>query len=134
MSEKNQRERAALTAAMDRLLAGKPLRVDPGVLTQTALAADAGLHRSRLVNVHTDLRDEFEARKKAATTINPMEQRLRAEIAALKKSQEQLRQERDSWKATATTFARGIQVLRAELADAKKSSSRQVARLDDYRA
>jgi chromosome segregation ATPase len=130
MNDKYKRERASLIAAMDRLLAGTPLRAAPGALTQTALAIEAGLHRSRLVNVHTDLRDQFEARKNAAGRgLSPAEERLNDRVAKLEQERDRLRGERDSWKAAAETFARAIQVLRAELDDARKRDGGTVVRL-----
>jgi chromosome segregation ATPase len=130
MNDKHKRERASLIAAMDRVLAGTPLRAEVGALTQTALAIEAGLHRSRLVNVHTDLRDQFEARKKAAGRgLSPAEERLNDRVAKLEQERDRLRGERDSWKAAAETFARAIQVLRAELDDARKRDGGTVVRM-----
>jgi hypothetical protein len=56
-------DRAAITAAADRLLAGTPLRSASGSLTQTELIAEAGLRRD-IVYAHRDLVDQFKARVK----------------------------------------------------------------------
>ncbi|WP_036526277.1 hypothetical protein [Nocardia sp. NRRL WC-3656] len=56
-----------LLAAMDRLLAGKPLR-STGRLSISQLAVEAGLERWRLTHQHTDLKELFQARVKAAQT------------------------------------------------------------------
>ena len=48
-------ERKAITAVMQRLLAGKPLRAS-GELTIVALAAEAGLKRNKLTHKHVDLK------------------------------------------------------------------------------
>jgi hypothetical protein len=50
--------RNQIRAAMDRLLAGTPLRSD-GALTIVALAAEAGIERHILTHRHTDLKEEF---------------------------------------------------------------------------
>jgi hypothetical protein len=52
------RERGQIHAAMDRLLAGTPLRSD-GALTVVSLAAEADVKRHVLTHRHTDLKDEF---------------------------------------------------------------------------
>lgn len=57
-------ERAALTAAADRLLAGTPLHPRTGKLTATELVAESGLRRDVLYE-HRDLLDQFKARVKA---------------------------------------------------------------------
>ncbi|MBF6439655.1 hypothetical protein [Nocardia cyriacigeorgica] len=57
--------RKKLLAAMDRLLAGKPLR-STGRLSVSQLAVEAGLERWRLTHQHTDLKELFQARVKAA--------------------------------------------------------------------
>ncbi|WP_433206677.1 hypothetical protein ACQP1G_20495 [Nocardia sp. CA-107356] len=56
--------RKKLLAAMDRLLAGKPLR-STGRLSVSQLAVEAGLERWRLTHQHTDLKELFQARVKA---------------------------------------------------------------------
>jgi len=115
MTDKSRRERQAISAAIERVLAGTPRYAKPGVLTQTAVAQEAQLHRSRLVNVHTDLRDLFEARKAAQSSISASEQKLHAKIADLKAKNAALRVERDTWKDTANVFARAIQVLQTQI-------------------
>ena len=53
-------ERAAITAAAARLLAGTPLRTTSGKLTATELIAESGLRRDVLYE-HRDLLDGFKA-------------------------------------------------------------------------
>ncbi len=53
-------ERAAITAAAARLLAGTPLRATSGRLTATELATESGLRRDVLYE-HRDLLDNFKA-------------------------------------------------------------------------
>ncbi|MFI7643547.1 hypothetical protein [Nonomuraea sp. NPDC049400] len=64
MSDKE--ERAAITAAMSRLLAGTPLR-SSGRLDIVTLAIEAGLKRNKLTHKHKDLKDLFYAQVKAQT-------------------------------------------------------------------
>jgi AcrR family transcriptional regulator len=53
--------RAAILAAMDRLLAGTPQRSE-GRLSVSQLAAEADVKRWYLTHQHTDLKDLFQAR------------------------------------------------------------------------
>jgi hypothetical protein len=60
-------ERSAISAAMHRLLAGKPVR-SSGALDIVTLAAEAGLKRNKLTHKHKDLKDLFYAEVKAAVS------------------------------------------------------------------
>lgn len=93
-------ERTAITAAMRRLLAGKPLQ-SSGDLTVVALADEAGLRRNKLTHKHTDLKDLFYAEVKARNGIPFSEVKLRGQITAL-----QARIERPG--GNATTAARRL--------------------------
>jgi hypothetical protein len=81
-----------IRAAMDRLLAGAPLRSD-GALTIVALAAEAGIKRHILTHRHTDLKDEFYARVRAQNRIPDSEKRLRDELEATRRRLADLRQQ-----------------------------------------
>jgi len=106
-------ERTAITAAMQRLLAGRPLR-SSGDLTVVSLAEEAGLRRNKLTHKHTDLRDLFYAEVKARNGIPASEIKLREQITALKARIESLRQERDDYRAATEAFARAINALTVE--------------------
>ena len=54
--------RRTIRDAMDRLLAGNPIRSD-GKLTVKSLAAEAGVKRWVLTHQHTDLQQEFHDRR-----------------------------------------------------------------------
>jgi hypothetical protein len=97
-------ERNAITAAMQRLLEGKPLR-SSGDLTIVALAAEVGLRRNKLTHKHTDLKDLFYAEVKARKGIPASEIKLREQITGLKARIERLRQERDDYRAATEAFA-----------------------------
>lgn len=131
--DKAERERQAILAAIDRVLAGTTRYAEPGALTQTAVAQEAQLHRSRLVNIHTDLRDLFEARKAAQFSISASERKLRAKLVDLEAKNATLRSERDSWKETATVFARAIQVLQTQLRHHSGGTPPNVTKLPDRR-
>jgi hypothetical protein len=73
------RERGQISAAMDRLLAGTPLRSD-GALTVVSLAVEADVKRHVLTHRHTDLKDEFYARVRAQGHVPASEQELRDEL------------------------------------------------------
>src|SRR5258708_292633 len=60
----DENERKAITEAMQRLLAGKPLR-SSGRLDIVTLAEEAGLKRNKLTHKHTDLKDLFNAERRA---------------------------------------------------------------------
>ncbi len=111
MSDDDERE--AITAAMQRLLAGRPLR-SSGDLTIVALADEAGLRRNKLTHKHTDLKDLFYAEVKARNGIPAGETKLRERISALEARIASLRQERDDCRAAAETFARAVHVLTVE--------------------
>jgi hypothetical protein len=72
-------ERDEISAAIDRLLAGTPLRSN-GDLTVVSLAQEAGVKRHVLTHKHTDLKDEFYARIRAVNHATPAEQKLRDEL------------------------------------------------------
>jgi hypothetical protein len=57
--------RKKILAAMDRLLDGNPLR-STGRLSISQLAIEAGVARWRLTHQHLDLKEQFQARIKAA--------------------------------------------------------------------
>ena len=61
-------ERAAITAAADRLLAGTPLHSTTGKLTRTELIAESQLRRD-VVYEHRDLVDAFTAQVRAQLTV-----------------------------------------------------------------
>ncbi|MFE2558307.1 hypothetical protein ACFXGT_20215 [Streptomyces sp. NPDC059352] len=56
--------RNAITAGMDRLLAGTPLR-STGRLSVSQLAVEASVKRWHLTHQHLDLKELFQARVKA---------------------------------------------------------------------
>lgn len=57
--------RAKIIAAMDRLLAGTPLR-STGRLSVSQLAVEAGVGRWHLTHQHLDLKEQFQARVASA--------------------------------------------------------------------
>jgi hypothetical protein len=79
------RERGQIHAAMDRLLAGTPLRSD-GALTVVSLAVEADVKRHVLTHRNTDLKDEFYARVRAQGRVPASEQELRDELKAARRS------------------------------------------------
>jgi chromosome segregation ATPase len=106
-------ERKAITAAMHRLLAGKPLR-SSGSLDIVTLADEAGLKRNKLTHKHTDLKDQFYAERRSRNGVPDNEIKLRDEVAALKDKIKSLREERDDYRAASETFARAVNVLTVE--------------------
>lgn len=118
MNPKHQAERQALRTAIDTILAGPPEH-----WTQTAVAKQAGLHRSRLAIVYTDLNDLFKAKRAAQSSISEREQKLHDDITSLQQQVQTLRDERDRWKAASRTFVRAIQILKIENAQLKSKAA-----------
>ena len=92
----DDKERRQIRDAMDRLLAGDPIRSD-GKLTIKSLADEADLKRWLLTHRHTDLQDEFRDRVRAQNATPPAMAALHKEIAELKATQKELKatQKRD---------------------------------------
>lgn len=106
-------ERQRLRDAMERLLAGKPIRSN-GALTIVCLAEEAGLKRHLLTHRHTDLRDEFYARVKAQGKIPDSELALRARIAELTDVVAKLRVDNRALVGQVTSLRRMNNVLAVE--------------------
>jgi chromosome segregation ATPase len=106
-------ERPQIEAAMDRLLAGTPLRSD-GKLTIVSLAAEADVRRYVLTHKHTDLKDRFYAKVKAQDSVPASETALREQIANLRRKLDDMRGERDEYKQAAQALARALNVLTNE--------------------
>ena len=107
------RERDQIHAAMDRLLAGTPLRSD-GALTVVSLAVEADVKRHVLTHRHTDLKDEFYARVRAQGHVPASEQELRDELKTTRQKLAEAREENRQLKASMEAFARIVNVLTAE--------------------
>ncbi|MDT0484084.1 MULTISPECIES: hypothetical protein [Streptomyces] len=111
MSPDNERE--TIRAAMDRLLAGTPLRSD-GALTVLALAAEADVKRHVLTHRHTDLKDEFYAKVRAQRHVPDSERKLREELRKTKERLAEVIAENTRQQAEIETFARVVNVLTIE--------------------
>ncbi|MDV6278141.1 hypothetical protein R3Q06_32230 [Rhodococcus erythropolis] len=118
-------DRRAITAAMQRLFAGTPLR-SSGKLDIVSLAQEAGIKRNKLTHKHTDLKDLFYAQRENRDGIPDNEVKLREQIATLDKSNQTLRDERDRYRLTSETFARALHVLTLE----NDSLRQELAKLD----
>ena len=109
----DQEERDAITAAMERLLAGTPLR-SSGNLDIISLAEEAGLKRNKLTHKHTDLKDRFYAERRAREGMTDREAKLHNEITQLKACIDELREERDNYRTANEVFARALHALTIE--------------------
>lgn len=78
-------ERDRIRAAMDRILSGTA-QYSNGALTIVALALEAEVPRNALTQRHTHLKTEFYTRVAERGEPSEVETRLRATIAALKKT------------------------------------------------
>ena len=107
------RQRSQIHAAMDRLLAGTPLRSD-GALTVVSLAVEADVKRHVLTHRHTDLKDEFYARVRAQGHVPASEQELRDELKTTRQKLAEAREENRQLKKSVEAFARIVNVLTAE--------------------
>jgi chromosome segregation ATPase len=119
----DQEERDAITAAMERLLAGTPLR-SSGNLDIISLAEEAGLKRNKLTHKHIDLKDRFYAERRARKGMTDREAKLHNEIAQLKACIDELRKERDNYRTANEVFARALHALTIENDNLRRSTSR----------
>ena len=103
-------ERDLIRAAIDRLLAGTPLRSD-GALTVISLATEADVKRHVLTHRHTDLKDEFYARVRAQGQVPASEAKLRDELADARHRLTEAQQENQQLRASVEAFARIANVL-----------------------
>jgi hypothetical protein len=120
-------ERATLTAAANRLLAGTPLRAASGNLTASELIIEAGLRRDVVYRDHRHLVEDYHARVRARTfipdrirEITTERDRLKARLA---ETAEQLRQERH----TTSTLRRLVTELSLELQQAHELNTTNAA-------
>jgi ABC-type transport system involved in cytochrome bd biosynthesis fused ATPase/permease subunit len=107
------RQRDQIRAAMDRLLAGTPLRSD-GALTVVSLAVEASVKRHVLTHRHTDLKDEFYAHVRAQGHIPASEQQLREQLESAKRQLAEAREDNRQLKKSIEAFARIVNVLTVE--------------------
>jgi len=107
-------ERAAIIAATDRLLDGTPAR-STGSLTIVQLAAEAGVKRWILTHKHTDLRDDFQRRARAASKLPPAFQHLEAQITDLQADNHRLRDRNRELQERNDLYAMVINELSARL-------------------
>ncbi|MFE1333302.1 hypothetical protein [Streptomyces microflavus] len=107
------KERENIQAAIDRLLAGTPLR-SGGALTVLALAAEADVKRHVLTHRHTDLKDEFYARVRARGQVPDSERKLREELKKTKERLAEVIEENKRQRAENDMFARVVNVLTLE--------------------
>jgi len=116
-------ERKDIRAAMDRLLAGTPLRSD-GALTVLALAAEADVKRHVLTHRHTDLKDEFYAKVRARGHVPDSERKLRAELREARERLATAAQEIKRLQGEVDMFARVVNVLEVENAQFRSQQDR----------
>lgn len=109
----DEEERQAVVAAMERLLAGTPLR-SSGNLDIVTLANEAGVKRNKLTHKHIDLKDRFYAECRARDGVTEREAKLCSQITLLKARVDELRNERDHYRTASEVFARAMHVLTVE--------------------
>lgn len=120
----DQEERDAIVAAMERLLAGTPLR-SSGSLDIISLAEEAGLKRNKLThNKHTDLKDRFYAERRSREGMTDREAKQHNEIVQLKARLGKLREERDNYRTANEVFARALHALTVENDTLRRNPSR----------
>ena len=115
-------QRRTIRDAMDRLLAGTPIRSD-GKLTIKSLADEAGVKRWLLTHRHTDLQDEF---RDKVRTHGSTPEAIRSLVARNEELQRQLKQTRaDLRQARADNnhYTRVIQVLTLERDQARAAAA-----------
>ena len=105
--------RAAILAAMDRLLAGTPLR-SSGRLSVSQLAIEAGVKRWHLTHQHLDLKELFQARVKTQDGTPEAFSRRLSEHEQLKKRYADLRQHCADLEERLRVYAAAINLLALE--------------------
>ncbi|MDQ1022291.1 hypothetical protein [Streptomyces afghaniensis] len=125
MATDHDDERDVITAAIQRLLDGRPTR-STGALTTLQLAAEAGVKRWVLTHKHVDLKEEFVRRKSEANGIPPAFQHLRARARAIdaEAAAQALREDNDRLRERVAVYAQVIHELRTEL-DRRTDTSTQ---------
>ncbi|WP_190813397.1 hypothetical protein [Saccharopolyspora pogona] len=108
------KERAAIQAAADRLLAGTPLRSD-GELTVVQLAVEADVKRWLLAHKQRDLAEQFQARVRAARDDPPQVTELKNQIRQLEEDNARLRADNAEQHALTEYYAHIINELAAAL-------------------
>ncbi|MEV5666926.1 hypothetical protein [Streptomyces flaveolus] len=113
MATDHDAERDAVTAAIQRLLDGRPTR-STGALTTLQLAAEAGVKRSVLTHKHVDLKEEFVRRKSEANGIPPAFQPLPARAIDAEAAARALREDNGRLRERVAVYAQVIHELRTE--------------------
>ncbi|MGD0606599.1 MAG: hypothetical protein ABSA53_23825 [Streptosporangiaceae bacterium] len=122
--------RKKILAATERLLAGTPLR-STGRLSVSQLAVEAGVARWRLTHQHTDLREMFQARVKAAGSAADRSANQLSETEQLKARNVKLTEHCAGLEEQLARYAAVISLLLLEKAAADDKA--QVASLDASR-
>ncbi|WP_181722949.1 hypothetical protein [Nocardia gipuzkoensis] len=113
MNATDSDERAAIRAAMERLLSGEPTN-STGALTVLQLAAEAGVKRWVLTHKHTDLREEFQARRTQANCVPAAYQHLQSRVVDLTARNQQLRADKAALEQQVDLYAQLIHELATE--------------------
>lgn len=107
-------ERAAITAAMQRLLEGTSKR-STGALSILQLTAEANVKRWVLTHKHTDLAHEFQSRVKASGPIPAAYSNLEQRAREAEEASRELREQNTQLRAQVTAYARIIHELHTAL-------------------
>lgn len=118
-AREREAERAAVVAAIDRLLAGTPRRSTTGKLTASELIIECGLRRDVVYADYKDLLEEFRARVKAQGHVPVIMRDLAAENAQLKEELAETRAGLTDERATAAVLRQVIAELSLELQQTK---------------
>lgn len=124
----DEAERRMIRDAMDRLIAGEPVRSD-GKLTIKSLAEEAGVKRWLLTHRHTDLQGEFRDRVAAFGTEPEPVRKLKQQVGDLQQENERLRRDLRDARETCTLLERHIVVDALEQLHVSEQSSRDGRRL-----
>ena len=123
-------ERAAITAAMQRLLEGTPKR-STGALSVVQLAAEADVKRWVLTHKHTDLADEFRSRVEASGPIPAAYSNLEQQARDAQEANQELRAQNTQLRAQVTAYARIIHELHTALRNGAPSPRLAVVQEQD---
>ncbi|MFH8552276.1 hypothetical protein [Streptomyces celluloflavus] len=113
-------EQTTIRAAIDRLLAGTPLRSSTGKLTGTELIAESGLRRDVVYGDHRDLVEEFQARVKTQHAVPAAVEKVAEQNRALKEENATLKADLATEREKTKALARIAVELSLELEQARE--------------
>lgn len=129
--------RAAVLAAISRVIERRPLTIPVGDFTRKSLAREAGVSRQSLYERHLDLWERFEFLRRQTDTRTTREVELERQLERIKSELTDLRRQKDdavenarNYRETGEAFARVIAILQEEYRQLKAETDRLTVALE----